>query len=142
MVDEGRQYVDAIYFVMMTLTSVGYGDITPQKTGERLFVYILMICTAFFYAYVIGTFADLIANKVRKFWLNPCCFLSYQRAVEQRRDCENSGCRWHMLIHCRHFQRRDRSAFEQKMRSVFAFLEMVECPDDTQQKIKAYYLHR
>lgn len=28
------QYVDAVYFVMMTLTSVGYGDITPKLTGE------------------------------------------------------------------------------------------------------------
>ena len=100
-VTDGEQYVDAVYFVMMTLTSVGYGDITPKLTGERLFVYIMMFFTAFFYAYVIGTFADLIANK-----------------------------------------RRDKSAFEQKMRSVFAFLELVECPDETLHKVRAFYQYR
>eukprot|EP01050_Picozoa_sp_SAG11_P013808 SAG11_NODE_1642_length_4529_cov_2.274944_3_plen_156_part_00 len=57
-VTDGEHYVDSIYFVMMTLTSIGYGDITPRNTGERLFVYILMFFTAFFYAYTIGSFAE------------------------------------------------------------------------------------
>jgi hypothetical protein len=95
------QYVDAIYFVMMTLTSVGYGDIVPKLQSERLFVYILMMSTAFLYANVIGTFADLISNK-----------------------------------------RRDKNAFESKMRSVFAFLDLVECPKGTQDKVRSFYQYR
>lgn len=62
-VTASRQYIDAMYFVMMTLTSVGYGDITPQNDSEKWYVYILMYCTAFVYAYVIGVFADMVASR-------------------------------------------------------------------------------
>ena len=68
-IDMGRhpshwtQYVDACYLVMMTLTSVGYGDITPINEDEKWFCYILMYFTAFMYAYVIGVFADIVANR-------------------------------------------------------------------------------
>eukprot|EP01043_Picozoa_sp_COSAG02_P016779 COSAG02_NODE_745_length_17738_cov_18.178241_6_plen_709_part_00 len=58
-----RQYIDAMYFVMMTLTSVGYGDITPKNESEKWYCYILMYCTAFVYAYVIGVFADMVASR-------------------------------------------------------------------------------
>ena len=57
------QYVDACYFVMMTLTSVGYGDITPINVDEKWFCYLMMYATAFFYAYVIGVFADVVATR-------------------------------------------------------------------------------
>lgn len=62
-VDRWKQYVDAVYFVMMTLTSVGYGDITPNNQHEKWFCYIMMYFTAFVYAYVIGVFADVVANR-------------------------------------------------------------------------------
>lgn len=34
---EGLSYVDAIYFTACTLTTVGYGDITPQTDAGKLF---------------------------------------------------------------------------------------------------------
>ena len=58
-----EQYVDAVYFVMTTLTSVGYGDITPLNVEEKWYCYIMMYTTAFVYAYVIGVFADIVANR-------------------------------------------------------------------------------
>eukprot|EP01043_Picozoa_sp_COSAG02_P042392 COSAG02_NODE_3602_length_6498_cov_2.647914_3_plen_685_part_00 len=62
-VDRWKQYVDAVYLVMVTLTSVGYGDITPVNEEEKWFCYIMMYFTAFVYAYVIGVFADIVANR-------------------------------------------------------------------------------
>jgi hypothetical protein len=62
-VTKSRQYIDAMYFVMMTLTSVGYGDITPKNVSEKWYCYMLMYCTAFVYAYVIGVFADMVAAR-------------------------------------------------------------------------------
>lgn len=34
---EGLSYVNAIYFTACTLTTVGYGDITPQTDAGKLF---------------------------------------------------------------------------------------------------------
>ena len=62
-VTDSRQYIDAMYFVMATLTSIGYGDITPKNVSEKWYCYILMYCTAFVYAYVIGVFADMVASR-------------------------------------------------------------------------------
>ena len=38
----------SMYFVTQTVTTVGYGDVTPTSTGERLFVILLMIVVVFF----------------------------------------------------------------------------------------------
>lgn len=34
---EGWGYVDSLYFSVITLTTVGYGDFSPQTTGGKLF---------------------------------------------------------------------------------------------------------
>ncbi len=34
---EGWNYVDSLYFSVITLTTVGYGDFSPQTTGGKLF---------------------------------------------------------------------------------------------------------
>lgn len=54
------QYVRALYWVIVTTTTVGYGDITPVRTVEYLFTMALMIGGASFYAFVIGNIAALL----------------------------------------------------------------------------------
>lgn len=100
-ITERDQYVDAVYFIMMTVTSVGYGDITTGNREEKHFLYILMFATAFTYAYIIGVFADIVATR-----------------------------------------RSDRNHFDMKMRSVFEFLNHVDCPKDLMHDIKLFYNHR
>lgn len=34
---EGWGYVDSLYFSVITLTTVGYGDFSPQTTGGKIF---------------------------------------------------------------------------------------------------------
>lgn len=36
-------YVDALYFTVTTLTTTGYGDITPQTPGGKLFAVLIMV---------------------------------------------------------------------------------------------------
>jgi voltage-gated potassium channel len=36
-------YVDALYFTVTTLTTTGYGDITPQTTGGKLLAVLIMV---------------------------------------------------------------------------------------------------
>lgn len=100
-IDERDQYVDAVYFVMMTVTSIGYGDITTGNLDEKHFLYIMMFGTAFTYAYMIGVFADIVSTR-----------------------------------------RSDRNLFDMKMRSVFEFLNHVDCPKELMTDIKLFYNHR
>jgi voltage-gated potassium channel len=59
------QYISSLYWVVTTLTTVGYGDITPVSNVEKIFTMIIMIMGVAFYGVVIGTVSHAIfaANK-------------------------------------------------------------------------------
>lgn len=60
---EGLSWVDALYFTMITLTTVGYGDISPQTTAGKLFTIVYIIVGLG----IIATFIGLVAEKQRDF---------------------------------------------------------------------------
>lgn len=60
--DDAAIYTAAFYFAMATFTSVGYGDITAQTPGEEWIATIGMAFGAFFFAYVTGQFAVILAE--------------------------------------------------------------------------------
>ena len=41
---EGRSLVDAIYFSVMTIATVGFGDLTPKTTLGKLFTVGYVVC--------------------------------------------------------------------------------------------------
>ncbi len=55
-------YVAALYYSIMTLTSIGYGDIVPMNEAERLVCCFLMIISGATWAYVIGEAAGIAAT--------------------------------------------------------------------------------
>ena len=57
-----RIYAAAIYWAVMTLTSVGYGDIGPTNTAEQYIVTLLMMVDAVLWGYVIGSFCGVITT--------------------------------------------------------------------------------
>ena len=56
-----RRYLAALYWAMSTMTTVGYGDITPDSDGERAYAIIGMVIGGGYYGYVIGIIATLVA---------------------------------------------------------------------------------
>jgi voltage-gated potassium channel len=60
--DNQTRYTAALYWSVQTLSTVGYGDITPQTNAERFFAVCVMLFGVGVYSYVIGNVASLLAN--------------------------------------------------------------------------------
>lgn len=57
-------YVASLYFSVMTITSIGYGDIsaTPLNVSEQLICTVLMLFGAVVWGYVVGNFCAYLAT--------------------------------------------------------------------------------
>ncbi len=69
-------YMSAVYWTVTTVTSVGYGDITPVTNGQRLYAVLVMLIGFGFFGTIIGSIAGLLSKK------DPARVL-YQERVEQ-----------------------------------------------------------
>ncbi len=61
-VSNGERYLTAYYWTITTLTTIGYGDITPEAPRQIIYVIIIELLGAGMYGLVIGNIANLIAN--------------------------------------------------------------------------------
>ena len=55
-------YLRALYWCVTTLTTVGYGDVTPSTHAQIIYTMVVMVLGVGVYGYVIGNAAQLIAN--------------------------------------------------------------------------------
>ena len=60
--DPATQYIRALYWVVTTVVTVGYGDITPANNYEYVFAIAVVLLGAFMYAFIIGNIANLLRN--------------------------------------------------------------------------------
>ncbi len=60
--DEVSNYIQALYWCITTLTTVGYGDITPSTNLETLYTMMVMMMGVAVYGYVIGSVASILSK--------------------------------------------------------------------------------
>lgn len=53
---EGWSYIDAFYFSVVTLTTVGYGDLHPTTTASKLFTVVYIFIGVGLGLYILSTF--------------------------------------------------------------------------------------
>lgn len=58
----GTQYIRSLYWVVVTATSVGYGDITPHGNVEYILSMIVIVIGASMWAFIIGNLASLLSG--------------------------------------------------------------------------------
>ena len=56
---DSYQYIVSVYWALQTLTTVGYGDVTPRSVYEKIAGLIWMIIGVGFYAFTIGNLASI-----------------------------------------------------------------------------------
>jgi hypothetical protein len=57
-----EKYVNALYWTIYTMATVGYGDIRPQSTLEREISIIIMLISSSIYAYIINDISHLVSR--------------------------------------------------------------------------------
>jgi hypothetical protein len=60
--DNYNQYVLSLYFVIQTMTTVGYGDVNPKNTFERFFIVILMLIGVVCFSFVSGAVSSIMMS--------------------------------------------------------------------------------
>lgn len=60
------EYLSALYWSAMTISTVGYGDIVPTNNGERAFVICGLFVGASFFSYVVGSVCSVLAKLSEK----------------------------------------------------------------------------
>ena len=64
-----EKLVFCCYFVLTTVATTGYGDLTPQSSTERVGAVLLMLAGVAFYSLVIGEFINIIENFDKRLYI-------------------------------------------------------------------------
>jgi len=59
-------YANSIYFAVVTITTIGYGDISPIHPFERMFVIFMALLSCVSFGYALNQIGSLIAESNAK----------------------------------------------------------------------------
>ena len=64
--DNMSRLIKSSYYALTTLSTIGYGDQYPEEDSEVIFAVIIIFAGAAFFAFIMGSFIEIIANYQRK----------------------------------------------------------------------------
>ena len=57
-----NNYIISLYWSVMTMSTIGYGDVTPKTHYERMYEIFGMMLGASVYAYMVGAICSIVAS--------------------------------------------------------------------------------
>jgi len=62
---EGVPWIDCVYFCVVTVTTIGLGDVTPQTDGGRLFAIFWMLGGVTAMGWTVSAFSEILLERMR-----------------------------------------------------------------------------
>ena len=59
-------YVASLYWAFVTMVSIGYGDLHPSTTSERIVGILIMNCSSITFGFLAGNFGTIVAKHTKK----------------------------------------------------------------------------
>jgi len=109
------RYLYSVYWAVTTLTTVGYGDVTPQNDAERGYALAAMLCSALVFGYMISNIGSLVASMDRQAAL-----------VEEKTDSVKEYVAWRGLPRDLSLRVKKHYSFYFTRRAAFDEVELLE----------------
>lgn len=58
----GYSFIDALYMTIITISTIGFGEVHPFGTGEKLFTIGLIISSLFIFGYAVSSFSEYLIS--------------------------------------------------------------------------------
>jgi hypothetical protein len=59
------RYIDCFYFTIVTMSTLGYGDITPKTYLEKVFAIVLVLLSCFVFAFCMNSVGEILKEMGR-----------------------------------------------------------------------------
>eukprot|EP00124_Ichthyophonus_hoferi_P004072 Ihof_evm2s407 gene=Ihof_evmTU2s407 len=101
------QYTMAIYYIVVTITTLGYGDIVPRSMNQRWFANIILMFTGFLDAFIFGYVVSLVSTFY-SFYIQNIQKTRYIRQYMDNNSMPKEMERriWHYTHHRQHLRAR------------------------------------
>ena len=58
-----EQYIHALYWSFMTMTTVGYGDVVPNTSNEKIVTILIMVVSCAVFAWIMGSIGSIVRMR-------------------------------------------------------------------------------